>query len=124
MPSRDSSARSDQLGFPDIFHSGYDEFLERSVGRTKATATARRRSPRREITTTRKKSVKKRNAEKKQESPKLEAQILKSETALKKYNEQLEIEANHNNLAQINELSKKISQAKREIEDLYREYAG
>jgi hypothetical protein len=68
MPSRDSSARSDQLGFPDIFHSGYDEFLERSVGKTKATAAARKRSPRREIITTRKKSVKKRNAVKKCES--------------------------------------------------------
>ena len=97
MPSRDSSARRDQLGFPDIFHSGYDEFLERSVGRTKATATARRRSPRREITTTRKKSVKKRNAVK-SENRKLKAQILKSQTALKKYNEQLEIGANRNNL--------------------------
>jgi len=33
------------------------------------------------------------------------------------------IEANRNNLAQINELSQEISQVKREIEDLYREYA-
>ena len=48
---------------------------------------------------------------------------MKSENALKKYNEQLVIEANRNNLAQINELSKKISQVKLEIEDLYREYA-
>ncbi|HEY2920248.1 MAG TPA: hypothetical protein VGK77_14790, partial [Candidatus Binatia bacterium] len=55
---------------------------------------------------------------------KLEGQIVKSENALKKYNEQLEIEANRNNLAQINELSKKISRVKQEIEDLYREYAG
>jgi hypothetical protein len=42
MPSRDSSARSDQLGFPDIFRSGYDEFLERSVGRTKASGAQKR----------------------------------------------------------------------------------
>jgi hypothetical protein len=49
---------------------------------------------------------------------------LKSETALKKYNEELEIEANRNNLAQIHELSIKISRVKEEIEDLYREYAG
>jgi uncharacterized protein involved in exopolysaccharide biosynthesis len=47
---------------------------------------------------------------------------LKSENALKKYHEQLEIEANRNNLAQINDLAKKISQVKQEIEDLYREY--
>jgi hypothetical protein len=47
---------------------------------------------------------------------------MKSENALKQYNEQLEIEANRNNLAQINELSKKISRVKQEIEDLYSEY--
>ncbi|MGH7783758.1 MAG: ABC transporter C-terminal domain-containing protein, partial [Candidatus Binatia bacterium] len=55
---------------------------------------------------------------------KLEAQIVKSETALKKYHEQLVIEANRNNLAQITDLSKKISQVKQEVEALYREYAG
>jgi len=55
---------------------------------------------------------------------KLEAQILKSETAFKNYNGQLDVEANRNNLAQINELSKKINQVKQEIEDLYRDYAG
>jgi TolA-binding protein len=51
------------------------------------------------------------------------AAIMKSENALKQYNEQLEIEANRNNIAQINELSKKISQVKQEIEDLYSQYA-
>ena len=54
---------------------------------------------------------------------KLEAQIIKSETALKKYHEQLVLEANRNNLAQMRELSTKISQVKREIEDLYSQYA-
>jgi hypothetical protein len=49
---------------------------------------------------------------------------LKSETVLKKYNEQLETEVNRNNLAQINELSKKIGEVKQEIEALYREYGG
>jgi len=49
---------------------------------------------------------------------------MKSENALKKYNEQLVIEANRNNLAQMNDLSKKIGQVRQEIEDLYREYAG
>ena len=53
---------------------------------------------------------------------KLEALIMKSENALRQYNEQLEIAGNRNNLAQINELSKKISRVKQEIEDLYREY--
>jgi TolA-binding protein len=54
----------------------------------------------------------------------LEAQILKSEDSLTKYNEQLVVEANRSNLAQINDLSKKISQVKQEIEDLYHEYTG
>jgi hypothetical protein len=55
---------------------------------------------------------------------KLEVEILKSENALEKYNAQLVIEANRNNLAPINDLSKKISQVKQEIEDLYGQYAG
>ena len=50
--------------------------------------------------------------------------MLNSYNSLKKYNEQLVIEANRNNLAQLNELSKKISQVKQDIEDLYSEYAG
>jgi len=54
---------------------------------------------------------------------KLEAEIIKSESALKKFNEQLVLEANRNNLAQMRELSVKISQVKREIEDLYSQYA-
>jgi hypothetical protein len=33
------------------------------------------------------------------------------------------IEANRNNLSQMNDLSKKISQVKQEIDDLYRQYA-
>jgi hypothetical protein len=49
---------------------------------------------------------------------------MKSENELNKYNEQLVIEANRNNLTKMNNLSKKISQVRQEIEDLYREYAG
>jgi len=49
---------------------------------------------------------------------------VKSENVLKKYYEQLVIEANRNNLAQMSDLSKKISQVKQEVDDLYREYAG
>jgi hypothetical protein len=48
---------------------------------------------------------------------------MKTENALRKYHEQLAIEANRHNLAQMNDLSKKISQVKQENEDLYREYA-
>jgi len=49
---------------------------------------------------------------------------MKTETTLKKYHEQLAIEANRHNLTQMNDQSKKISQVKQRIEDLYREYAG
>ena len=49
---------------------------------------------------------------------------MKSENALNKYHEELAIEANRNNLAQLNDLSKKISLVKQEIEDLYSQYAG
>ena len=49
---------------------------------------------------------------------------MKKENALKKYHEQLEIEADRNDLAQITELSNKISLIRQEIEDLYSEYAG
>jgi hypothetical protein len=62
MPSRDSSALSDQLGIPDIFHSGYDEFLEDRLGGRKQAA--RRRSPRREITTEKKEREKAERSEK------------------------------------------------------------
>ena len=53
---------------------------------------------------------------------KLEAQILQGESTLERYNQQLEIEAGRNNLAQIMELSKKIDELRRKIEDLYRQY--
>jgi hypothetical protein len=48
---------------------------------------------------------------------------VKNEKTLKQYNEQLVIEANRQNLAQMTDLSKKISQVKQEIEDLYGQYA-
>jgi len=47
---------------------------------------------------------------------------MESESALAKCHDELELEANRNNLAQITELSKKIGRLKQEIEELYREY--
>ena len=110
-------------GKVDVFHSGYDEFLEK-IGweDDRHGDSAQKKTPTRQDYNERKEREK---AERKEKAriEKLEAQILKSEAALKKYHEQLEIEADLNNLAQINELSQKINRVKQEIEDLYRQYA-
>jgi len=111
-------------GRVDVFDSGYDEFLEKIGWEDESDGNGARKKPTSRNNYNEKKERKKAERREKARIEKLEAQILKSENALKKYNEQLEIEANRNNLAQINELSKKISQVKQEIEDLYREYAG
>jgi ATP-binding cassette, subfamily F, member 3 len=112
-------------GKVDVFDTGYDEFLEKigwedeSQGNGKGNGAAK---------TSRNNYDEKKETEKavrreKARIEKLEAQIIKSETALKQYNEQLALEANRNNIAQMTELSKKIGQVKQEIEDLYSQYA-
>ncbi len=111
-------------GRADVINSGYDEFLEKvgweeeNDGRRPRTKPASRNNYRE------KKEREKAERRETARLAKIEAQILQSEHALKSYNEQLEIEANRNNLSQINDLSKKIARLEREIEDLYREYAG
>ena len=110
-------------GRVDVFDSGYDEFLEK-IGwedENSGNGAQRKPTPRND---SEKKEREKAQRREKARIEKLEAQILKTENTLKQYNEQLEIEANRNNLAQLNELSKKISRVKQQIEDLYREYAG
>jgi ATP-binding cassette subfamily F protein 3 len=106
----------------DVFDSGYDEFLEKigweeEIGGKGAQPTLTARNNYRE-----KKAREKAQRKEKARIEKLEAEIMKSEDTLRQYNEQLEIEAGRNNLAQINELSKKIRRVKQEIENLYREY--
>jgi ATP-binding cassette subfamily F protein 3 len=111
-------------GRVDVLNSGYEEFLEKIGWEEESDGNgAQKKSTSRNNYHDRKEREK---AERKEKAriEKLEAEIVKSENALKKYNQQLETEANRNNLAQINELSKKISQVKQEIDDLYREYAG
>ena len=108
----------------DAFNSGYDEFLERIGWEDESEAIGVQKKPTSRNDYKEKKEREKAERREKARIAKLEAQILKSENALKKYNEQLVIEGNRNNLAQLNELSKKIGQVKEEIEDLYREYAG
>ena len=111
-------------GKVDVFDTGYDEFLEKIGWEDENNGSGAQQKPTSQNNYNEKKEREKAERREKARIEKLEGRILKSENALKKYHEQLEIEANRNNLAQINELSKKISQAKREIEDLYREYAG
>ncbi|MDH3445650.1 MAG: ABC-F family ATP-binding cassette domain-containing protein [Deltaproteobacteria bacterium] len=111
-------------GRAEVFNSNYDEFLEKigwedEIGNGGAKKKLTLRNDYNE-----KKEREKAERREKTRIAKLEAQILKSENSLKKYHEQLEIEATRNNLPQITELSKKISHVKQEIEDLYREYAG
>jgi ATP-binding cassette subfamily F protein 3 len=111
-------------GRVDVFDSGYDEFLEKIGWEDESGGNGAQKKPTSRNDYNEKKEREKAQRREKARIEKLEAQILKSENALKNYNEQLEIEANRNNLGQINELSHKISQVKQEIEDLYREYAG
>jgi ATP-binding cassette, subfamily F, member 3 len=108
----------------DVFDSSYDEFLEKIGWEAESDGNGAPKKP----TSRRDYSEKKQReqAERKERTriAKLEAEILKKENALEQYNDQLVIEANRNNFAQMNQLSTKITAVKREIENLYREYAG
>ena len=111
-------------GRMDVFDSGYDEFLEKIGWEDETEAKGAKKKLTARNNYNEKKEREKAERKEKARIAKIEAQILISENSLKKYNEQLVIEANRNNLAQLNELSKKISQVKQDIEDLYSEYAG
>ena len=111
-------------GRVDVFDSDYDEFLEKIGWEDEAGGNGAQKKPTSRNDYNEKKERERAQRREKARIEKLEAQILKSETALQKYNEQLVIEANRNNLAKITDLSKKISRVKQEIEDLYQEYAG
>jgi len=110
-------------GKVDVFNSGYDEFLEKIGWEEENDGKGAQKQPTLRNNYIEKKEREKAERREKARIGKLEALIMKSENALKQYNEQLEIEANRNNLAQINELAKKISRVKQEIEDLYSQYA-
>ena len=111
-------------GRMDVFDSGYDEFLEKIGWEDETEAKGAKKKLTARNNYNEKKEREKAERKEKARIAKIEAQILIRENSLKKYNEQLVIEANRNNLAQLNELSKKISQVKQDIEDLYSEYAG
>jgi len=109
-------------GKVDVFNSIYDEFLEKIGWEEENDGKGAQKQPTLRNNYIEKKEREKAERREKARIGKLEALIMKSENALKQYNEQLEIEANRNNLAQINELAKKISRVKQEIEDLYSQY--
>ena len=110
-------------GRVDVFNTGYDEFLEKIGWEDESDGTGAQKQPTSRNNYKEKKEREKADRREKARIEKLEAQILKSENEFKKYNEQFVIEANRNNLSQMNDLSKKISQVKQEIDDLYRQYA-
>jgi ATP-binding cassette subfamily F protein 3 len=109
-------------GRVDVFNSGYDEFLEKIGWEEESDGKTAPKKPTSRNDYNEKREREKAERRERARIEKLEARIMKSESALKKYHEQLEIEANRNNLAEITELSNKISRVKQEIEDLYREY--
>ena len=111
-------------GRVDVFDSGYDEFLDKIGWEDESDGNGAGKKPTSRNHYSQKRERERTERKEKARIEKLEAKILKSENALKQYNEKLQIEANRNNLAQITELSNVISQVKQEIEDLYREYAG
>ena len=114
-------------GRVDVFDTGYDEFLEKigweDEGYSNGKSNGAQKKPTTRSNHNEKKDREKAERKEKARIEKLELQIIKSEDTLKKYHEQLVLEANRNNLAQMRELSTKISQVKREIEDLYSQYA-
>ncbi|HEX6175833.1 MAG TPA: hypothetical protein VF089_17615, partial [Candidatus Binatia bacterium] len=111
-------------GRVDVFNVGYDEFLEKVGWEGESDGKGAQKKPTSRNNYNEKKEREKADRREKARIAKLEAQIMKSENALKEYHEQLVIEANRNNLAQMNHLSEKISQIKQEVDNLYREYAG
>ena len=111
-------------GRVDVFNTGYDEFLEKIGWEDETGANGAQKQPTSRNNYNEKKDREKAARREKARMAKLEAQIVKSENVLKEYHEQLVIEANRNNVAQINDLSKKISEIKQEVDNLYREYAG
>jgi ATP-binding cassette subfamily F protein 3 len=111
-------------GRVDVLHLGYDEFLEKIGWEEESDGNGARQQPTSRNDYNEKKTRERAERREKARIEKLEVQIMQSEKALRAYHEQLEIEARRNNLAQINELSRKISRVKREIDDLYRDYTA
>jgi ATP-binding cassette subfamily F protein 3 len=109
-------------GKTEVFHCGYNEFLEKIGWEEEGGGKGAARKPTARPDHNEKKEREKTERREKARMEKLEARIMESESALKKCHDELEIEANRNNLKRITELSKKIAHLKQEIDGLYREY--
>ena len=110
-------------GRAEVFNGGYDEFLDKIGWEEESDANGAPKKPTARIDYNEKKEQEKAQRKEQARIANLEARIIQSENALKKYQQQLELEAGRNNLAQLTELAKKISQVKQEIDDLYSQYA-
>ena len=111
-------------GKVDVCNSGYDAFLEKIGWEEEAKDNSKRIKAASREGHSEKKEREKAERKEKARIEKLEAAIIKNEKTLKQYSEQLEFEASRNNLAQLHELSRRISSVKQEIENLYRQYEG
>jgi len=111
-------------GTTEVINSGYDDFLRKTGWEDEADIRGGQKKPTSRNDHSERKEREKAERREQSRVAKLEAKILKSENSLEQYNEQLVVEANRRNVDQITELSRKITQVKQEIEDLYREYAG
>jgi ATP-binding cassette subfamily F protein 3 len=111
-----------QRGEVDVFNSGYDEFLEKVGWEEESDVNGGRKNASSRNVYAEKKERERAERRERARIEKLEARIIQSENMLKEYNERLQVEASRNNIAQITELSGKISRVKQEIEDMYRDY--
>lgn len=114
-------------GKAEVLNAGYDEFLEK-IGwpddeAAPNGAKARAKKPTARVDTDDKKAQEKAARREKARIEQLEARIMARESALQQCNDQLAIEANRNNFTRMRELSVQISQIKREIDELYGQYA-
>ena len=110
-------------GRVEVFNGGYDEFLDKIGWEEESDANNPPKKPTTRVDYNEKKEREKAQRKEQARIAKLEARIIQSENTLKKYQQQLELEADRNNLEQLSELAKKISQVKQEIDDLYSQYA-
>jgi ATP-binding cassette subfamily F protein 3 len=110
-------------GRVEVFNGGYDEFLDKIGWEEESDANNPPKKPATRVDYNEKKQREKGQRKEQARLAKLEARIIQSENTLKKYQQQLELEADRNNLQQLGELAKKISQVKQEIDDLYSQYA-
>jgi ATP-binding cassette subfamily F protein 3 len=113
-----------QRGRVDVFNSTYNEFLEKIGWEDEDDGRAGQKKPSSRNNFLDKRELEKAERKKKARLEKLEGEIIRSENTLNLYNEQLVVASNRGNLAEMKELSEKVTQTAKAIESLYREYEG